>query len=81
MRPQPRKRVIKKPEMKTSSIEIRGYIHELESALKGTEYEGRKLFGLPIKVGGDTIGWICRVDDKAGIWYASVDVSVEVKEK
>ena len=81
MKPQPRERVIKKPKMKTTTIEIRGYIHEMEEAMKGTEYEGRKLLGLPIKVSGDTIGWICRVDDKAGTWWAEIDVSVEVREE
>lgn len=81
MRPQPRKKVIKKPKMKTSTIEIRGYIHEMEEALKGTKSEGRKLLGLPIKVGGETWGWIDRVDDEAGFWYARIDVSAEVKEE
>ena len=80
-KPQPRKKVIKKPKIKTSTIEIRGYIHEMEEALEGTKSEGRKLLGLPIKVGGETMGWICRVDDRAGIWYAKIDVSAEMKEK
>ena len=81
MRPQPRKRVYKKPEIKTTPIEIRGYIHEMEEALKGTKFEGRHLLGLPIGVGDGRIGAIDRVDDQSGLWYAKIDVSVEVKEK
>lgn len=81
MRPQPRKKVIKKPKMKTSTIEIRGRIYDMEEALKGTKHEGRKLLGLPITVGGETLGWIDRVDDDTGHWYAKIDVSAEVKEE
>lgn len=81
MRPQPRKKVIKKPKMKTTTIGIVGSIFELEQALKGTKHEGRKLLGLPITVGGETWGWIDRVDDDTGHWYARIDVSAEVKEE
>lgn len=81
MRPQPRKKVYKKPELKVSTIGIIGSIFELEQALKGTKYEGRKLLGLPIGVGGETMGWIDRVDDDTGHWYARIDVSAEVKEE
>ena len=80
MRPQPRKKVYKKPEMKVTPVEIRGRIYDLEKALEGTNLEGRKLLGLPIGVGGETMGWICRVDDQAGFWYAKIDISAEVKE-
>lgn len=81
MKPQPRKKVYKKPEMKVTTIEIRGRIYEMEEALKGTKYEGRHLLGLPIGIGGETMGWIDRVDDQTGLWHAKIDVSCEVKEK
>ena len=81
MRPKPRKKVYKKPKLKVCTLEIRGYIHDIESVLKGTVVEDRQLLGLPIKVGGETIGWVCRVDDLAGVWYAKIDITVEMKEE
>lgn len=80
MRPKSR---VKKPKLMPVLLDMRGYIHELEEQLEDTIYEGRKglkLLGTPLLVGDLKIGIVTSVDEKAGIYHASILVGAEEKK-